>query len=112
LGKLFGKSFIVLIDYGATDNFISNVLVKDIIKALEFLTNGWQVEFGSSQKCYIKQYFRNIEIDLPKGFIEWNLYMVPLASYDIILGMDWLMAHKALLNFQGRWMEYIDLSQN
>ena len=101
-----------MIDCGATDSFISNSLVKDMIKTPEFLKNGWQVEFGSGQKCYIKQCFRNIEIEVPNGFIKWDLYVVPLASYDIILGMDWLMAHKALINFQERWMEYTDLSQN
>jgi len=68
-GKISGKYFKVLIDYGATNSFISNSLVKDMIKAPEFLTNGWQVEFGSDQKCYIKQCFRNIKIELPKGFI-------------------------------------------
>ena len=112
LGKIFGKYFKFLIDYGATDSFISNYLVKDMIKAPKFLTNGWQVEFGFGQKCYIKKYFRNIDIELSKGFIEWDLYVIPLASYDIILGMDWLMEHKALIHFLERWMEYIDLSKN
>lgn len=37
--------------------------------------------------------------------------MVLLASYDIILGMDWLMPHKALIKFQERWVDYIDEPQ-
>ena len=35
-----------------------------------------------------------------------------LASYDIILGMDWLMVHRALIEFHEIWVEYIDVSQN
>lgn len=52
-----------------------------------------------------------MEIELPKGITILDLYVVPLASYDIILGMDWLMAYKALVEFQERWIEYTNETQ-
>jgi len=73
-----------LIDYGATDSFISNSLVKDMLKAPDVLANGWQVEFGSSQKYLVRQCFRDVELELPKGSVVWDLYVVHLASYNII----------------------------
>ena len=52
-----------------------------------------------------------MERELPKGITIWDLHVVPLVSYDIILGMDWLMARKALVEFQERWIEYSDETQ-
>lgn len=49
-----------------------------MIKIPKFFTNRWQVEFGFDQKYYIKKYFSNVEIKLPKVFIVWDLHVVPL----------------------------------
>ena len=99
LGKCFDKYFKFLIDCGAIDSFISNSLVKNVSKVPKVLKNGWQVEFRSCQKYPIRQCFRDVEIELPKVYVVWNLYVVPLASYNIILSMKWLMSHKDIIEF-------------
>ncbi|KAH9299781.1 hypothetical protein KI387_031463, partial [Taxus chinensis] len=34
-------------------------------------------------------------LDLPSFSTEFDLYVAPLGSYDVIIGVNWLAEHKA-----------------
>jgi hypothetical protein len=37
-----------------------------------------------------------------------NLYVTILGSYDIMIGMDWLELHEAILNCKMKWLSLVD----
>ena len=47
-------------------------------------------------------------IDLNGLLTKLNLNVLPLGSYDAIIGMDWLERHRAKLDCYEKVVEYID----
>ena len=45
-------------------------------------------------------------------FTYENLNILPLGSYDILIGMDWLEAHKVKLDCYNKTFEFIDEEGN
>jgi hypothetical protein len=37
-----------------------------------------------------------------------NLYVTILGYYDVVIGMDWLESHEAILNCKTKWLISID----
>ena len=37
-----------------------------------------------------------------------NLNILPLGSYDILIGMDWLESHKAVIEYLHKFFSYVD----
>jgi hypothetical protein len=37
-----------------------------------------------------------------------NLYVTILGSYDIVIRMDWLETHEAILNCKTKWLSLVD----
>lgn len=37
-----------------------------------------------------------------------NLYVAPLGSYDVILGINWLTEHKAIVNCEDKMVSCMD----
>lgn len=86
----------VLVDTGNTHNFIN----EQIVKKLDFPiheVNGIQVEIanGKEMKCDVLcKYF---VWTMQKQEFKADMYLLPLGSYDLILGIQWL---KTLGNIQ------------
>lgn len=47
-------------------------------------------------------------VELPGFTIEINLYMAPLGSYDVIIGMNWLREHRAKVDCFAKTVECVD----
>ena len=41
--------------------------------------------------------------------IEVNLNILPLGSYDTLIGMDWLEKQKTMMNYWDKMLHYIDI---
>ena len=41
-----------------------------------------------------------------------DLNILPLGSYDLLIGMDWLEKHKVMLNYFGKTFTYTDDNGN
>ena len=44
--------------------------------------------------------------------MDWSLDVLPLGSYDVLIGMDWLEAHKVKLDCYNKTFECIDEEEN
>jgi hypothetical protein len=47
-------------------------------------------------------------INLGEFVTKANLYVTILGSYDIVIGMDWLESHDAILNCKTKWLSLTD----
>jgi hypothetical protein len=87
-----------LIDPGATESFHSSATLKRIkVKTTEpnefsfaEMALGFKQRVGGKVTC--------CTLNLREFFTKANLYVMILGSYDIMIGMDWLESHDAILN--------------
>jgi hypothetical protein len=47
-------------------------------------------------------------LNLGEFFMRTNLYVMILGSYDVVIGMDWLESHEAILNCNMKWLILVD----
>jgi hypothetical protein len=88
----------ILFDSGATDSFISpSALEKSGLAAYEH-DDFKQVEMASGEKQAIGPSVDNCIVDLGVCTTRLKVYVTTLRAYDLIIGMDWLEAHQALVD--------------
>jgi hypothetical protein len=97
-----------LIDSGATESFISGVALKRIkVKAVEhdeFIF----VEMASRAKQKVGGKVMGCTLNLGEFVTRANLYVMILGSYDVVIDMDWLESHEAILNCKMKWLSLVD----
>lgn len=108
LGILFGLPIYVLIDTGATENFISPRLAKKLSRMVGYMATSWDVEYANQTREKVEQCLFDARIELPCFSIEVNLYVAHLGSYDVLLGMNWLWRHRAKVDFHTKTIEFLD----
>ena len=88
----------ILFDSGATDSFISpSALEKSGLAAYEY-DDFKQVEMASREKQAVGPSVDNCIVDLGVCTTRLKVYVTALGTYDLIIGMDWLTAHRALVD--------------
>jgi hypothetical protein len=58
----------------------------------------WLVQLTIGTKRKVVDFVSDFESDLDGHNIKTNLNILRLGSYDMIIGMDWLERHKAVLD--------------
>jgi hypothetical protein len=88
----------ILFDYGATDSFISlSALEKSGLVAYEHDVFK-QVEMASKEKQAVGPSIDNCLVDLGVCTTRLKVYVTSLGTYDLIIGMDLLEAHRAMVD--------------
>ncbi|KAA0051392.1 ty3-gypsy retrotransposon protein [Cucumis melo var. makuwa] len=88
-GKLRDMEIIIMIDCGATHNFISEKLVKSLqITTKE--TAHYGVILGSGTAIQGKGVCKDVEIQLADWTLKEDFLPLELGGADVILGMQWL----------------------
>ncbi|KAL0537583.1 hypothetical protein IC582_026564 [Cucumis melo] len=105
-GKLLDEEIIVMIDCGATHNFISEKLVKALRLATKE-TAHYGVILGSGTTIQGKGICEAVEIQLADWKVTEDFLPLELGGVDVILGMQWLHSLGLLL-----WIGRISLSHS
>jgi hypothetical protein len=88
----------ILFDSGATDSFISpSALEKSGLVAYEH-DDFKQVEMASGEKQAVGPSVDDGIVDLGVCTTRLKVCVTALGAYDLIIGMDWLAAHRALVD--------------
>ena len=88
-GKIAQHEVVVLIDYGAIDNFISTKLVQELELPLE-CTSGYGILMGTGTTIKGKGLCRGVIFTLQNIEIVEDFLPLELGSANVILGMQWL----------------------
>jgi hypothetical protein len=87
----------ILFHSGVTDSFISpSALEKSGLAAYEH-GDFKQVEMALGEKQAVGPSIDNCIVDLGVCTTRLKVYVTVLGAYDLIIGMDWLEAHQALV---------------
>ena len=88
----------ILIDPGATDSFISPLALEKCGLASHAQSDFDQVEMASGWKQSVGRLVKNCIVMIGNVSTKMKLYTTTLGSYDLIVGMDWLESHRALVD--------------
>jgi hypothetical protein len=107
-GKINNSQISVLIDPGATLSYITpEVVESNKLKKLKH-AKSWLVQLATGTKRKVVEFISDLEFSLDGQNIRTNLNILPLGTYDMIIGMDWLEQHKAVLDCYTKLLKYKD----
>ena len=110
-GIVFNHIVSVLIDPGATLSYISPRTVELCHLDREKHVRPWWVQLATGARRKVTDFVTNCEIQLQDHKTKIKLNILPLVSYDMIIGMDWLEKNKVVLNCYENTFTYIAKDQ-
>ncbi|KAF5804296.1 putative nucleotidyltransferase, Ribonuclease H [Helianthus annuus] len=92
VNDIFAK---VLFDSGANQSFINTSFFKLLNQSLTKLPQECLVETANGETVKISEILQGARIEIFNQKFMANLYPMNLVGFDVVLGMDWLIANKA-----------------
>ena len=102
----------ILIDPGSTHIYITPGLIEMCTLKKSKHRISWLVRLATGTKKKVNEVVREWSLVMD-GLITYAvLNMLPLGSYDFLIGMDWLEAHRAKLYCYKKTFECLDEEGN
>ena len=95
---ILGFEASILFDSGATRSFVSIVFVRLSRLVVRTLEPGLAVTNPIAKMVVCKHIVYECPVSICGRVLPTNLVVLPMFSYDIILGMDWLTKYSAVIN--------------
>ncbi|GJZ92609.1 putative reverse transcriptase domain-containing protein [Tanacetum coccineum] len=87
----------VLFDSGADFSFISTEFVPLLNVKPSIVNPGYVIEVADGKKVEVDRVIRDCKLELGSSLFSINLIPLGHGSFDVIVGMDWLSQHKAVI---------------
>eukprot|EP00253_Pinus_taeda_P017798 PITA_17798 len=97
-GNISNLSLAILIDPGATLSYVSPKIVEQCKLQSEKFRNPWLVQLSTGAKRRVLAKINKCPLTIAGQPIVADLNILPLGSYDVLIGMDWLEKHWSLVN--------------
>ena len=94
--SLYDIEMHALIDPGSTHSYVCIEHVVDKIKSVERLL--YDMHVTSRQSVNVNRVYKNWPIVVHDGEFSVDLIALPFHEFNLILGMDWLSKHKAIID--------------
>ena len=107
-GKIADQSVTILIDPGASLSYISLEVVEKFNLKTQKFHQSWLVQLATGTKRKVTHKLPQTAIKLNDFQKEANLNILPLGSYELLIGMDWLEKRKAMMNCWDKTLHCID----
>ena len=85
----------MLIDPRSTHSYVSPKVVESCSLGKVKHNKSWLVQLATRTKLKVSEVAMEFPIELNGLLTKVNLNMLPLGSYDALIGMDWLEKHRA-----------------
>jgi len=107
-GKVFDQTISILIDPRSTLSYISPKVVEQCYLQVVKFRNPLLVQLAKGAKRKVLVKVSNYHLKLAGQCIMAYLNVLPLGSYDILIGMDWLEKHWSLINCKTKTINYMN----
>ncbi|GJS14335.1 reverse transcriptase domain-containing protein [Tanacetum coccineum] len=87
----------VLFDSGADFSFISTEFAPLLNVKPSIVNPGYVIEVADGKKVEVDRIIRDCKLELGSSLFGINLIPLGHGSFDVIVGMDWLSQHKAVI---------------
>ena len=99
LSRLWAR---ILFDYGASHSFIVAACVRELGLEVETLERSLYVSSPLGTKVSVDMICRGCELEISGILLNVDLRVIYMLEFDVILGMDWLMAHRVVIDCERR----------
>ena len=104
--EIRGREVVVLIDGGATHNFIAEEVVKELKISVETM-DAYGVVLGTGGVVQATSVCKDVNLTIANLSITHDFLPLPLGSADVILGVTWLeMLGKVIFYYKLSEMEF------
>eukprot|EP00253_Pinus_taeda_P016057 PITA_16057 len=111
-GKISNLTISVLIDPGATLSYVSPKVVERCNLQCVKFKNPWLVQLATGAKRRVTAKINDCPFIIADQPVMADLNILPLGSYDILIGMDWLEKHWSLVDCKTKVIYYRDQQGN
>ena len=88
LGKVSNTSISILIDLGDFQSYVSPNIVETCKLEKVKHEKPWLVQLATGMQRKVSEIVRDCEVNLNGFLTRINLNLLPLGSYDVVIGMD------------------------
>jgi len=106
--KIHGQVVSNFIDPISNYNYVNLGMVDKSGLRKEVHAESWLVKFSIGTKNRVRHWVRACAFELNCMPTSTNLNVVPLGSYSMLLGMDWLYLHKTKVDCYNKAIECLD----
>jgi predicted aspartyl protease len=111
-GMINNQTLATLIDSGAIHSYIDPKMVESLQLPRSKHGKSWLVQLATGARRKVNEMVKSYLIDMNGLNTRAYLNILPLGSYDCLIGMDWLEAHHALLDFHKKSFTFLDEEGN
>ena len=97
-GKILNTYVSILIDPGAYQSYVAPKIVYLCKLGKAKHVKPWIVQLATGTKWKVSEIVKECEVNMNGFLTKVNLNILPLGSYDILIGMDWLEQHYVMLD--------------
>ena len=92
----------ILFDYGASHSFIATSCVKELGLEVETLEKPLHVSSTLGARVRVYMICRGCELEISGILLTVDLRVMDMSEFDVILRMDWLTAHRVVIDCDRR----------
>jgi hypothetical protein len=107
-GKIDNQPIAILIDFEASHSYIKSNIVEIFHLQGSKHKKYWLVLVATRAKIKINELVKDCPIDMNGLSTKVNVNILPLGSYDCLIGMDWLEKHHVFLDCYNKVVTCID----
>ena len=96
--SLYDMEIHALIDHGSTHSYVCTEHLLDKMTSLEELEYDMHVTNPLGHSINVNQVYKNCPIMIHDRKFSVDLIALPFCEYDLILGRDWLLKHRAIVD--------------
>jgi hypothetical protein len=111
-GIIIKQPISILIDLIYNLSYFSPQLVESCSLQRKKQTKAWLVQLAIGTKRKVARVIEDFQFEMSGLHTQATLNILPLGSYDVFLGMDWLVNNKEKLNFYENNLEFEDQKEN
>jgi hypothetical protein len=107
-GKINNEPIAILIDSGDIHSYINDNIVEIFHLQRSKHKKYWLVQLAMGVKRKINEWVKDCLIDMNGINTKVDVNIIPLGSYDFLIGMDWLEKHHVVLDCYNKTITCLD----
>jgi hypothetical protein len=111
-GKINDQPIVISIDSRASHSYLDLKMVERFHLSRRNLGKPWLVLLATREKRKIYEMVKACPMEMNVMRTKVDLNIIPLGSYDYLIGMDWLEEHHAILDCYNKAFTFLDEEWN
>jgi hypothetical protein len=107
-GKVANQHISILIDLGASHNYIALNLVEQFNLKKSKHEKSWLIQVAIGPKRKISEIAKGFSLDMNGVIIIVDLNIILVVSYNVLIQMDWLNVHYVILDCHNKTFTCLD----